>query len=218
MERRYSDNAKSHIELRDINGSTAIVGYAAVFYRAGDEATEYPLTPRIVERIQPGAFDDIGSQDVIGVFNHNEEYLLGRSSNGTLELRVDNIGLHYSIPYDESDDDHRKVASKIRRGDVTGSSFMFKNPVYGLETERRNGQQVTIRNITGLPLVRDVGPVTFPAYRGTAAGIRSCVHSRAEIDLVEQDVRKWLAEQDNRKNVADCVTMETRFRELQLQG
>ena len=66
-----------------------IVGYAAVF----DQESE-PLGG-FVEVIAPGAFDDVLGADVRALFNHDANYLLGRTASGTLTLSVDAVGLRY---------------------------------------------------------------------------------------------------------------------------
>ena len=68
-----------------------VVGYAALFYNAIDPGTEYLLYEDIVERIMPGCFDRACREDdVRALFNHNIDFVLGRSSSRTLTLSVDN--------------------------------------------------------------------------------------------------------------------------------
>lgn len=47
------------------------------------------------EVIKPGAFDDVLGDDVRALFNHDPNFILGRSSAGTLSLSVDDRGLRY---------------------------------------------------------------------------------------------------------------------------
>src|ERR1700728_2523684 len=79
------------------DGTSEICGYGAVFYD-GTPDTEYPMWPGAVERIMPGAFDRaLREDDVRGLFNHDPNLLLGRTASGTMRLRVDDVGLWYSI-------------------------------------------------------------------------------------------------------------------------
>ena len=152
-------------------GSSAIKGTAAVYYRDGLAGTEYWLWDDMVERILPGAFDRAikDNHDARGLFNHDPNNLLGRVSAKTLELSTNSDGLQYWIPFDKNDPDHRRVAAKIDRGDVTGSSFAFiARSVTWEEHKLDDGQWLYVRNITDVDLY-DVGPVTWPAYEGTAA-------------------------------------------------
>lgn len=149
-----------------------IKGLASVFYREGDANTEYWLYYDIVERILPGAFDRAlkENQDVRGLFNHEPGMILGRTAAGTLSLSVTADGLAYEIPFDAKDSDHQRVASKLDRGDVTGSSFAFvATRTSWVEQKQPDGDYIYIRQIEDLDLY-DVGPVTYPAYTGTTAG------------------------------------------------
>ena len=66
--------------------------------------------------------------DLRALFDHDSKSLLGRVSNNTCKLSVDNVGLAFEVPVDPDDPDHQRVAPKIRRGDLTGCSFAFTNP------------------------------------------------------------------------------------------
>lgn len=152
------------------DGAKLFEGYAAVFYSASDEGTEYQLWADVAERIDPAAFSEAlkRKDDAAGLFNHDPDNLLGRVSAGTLKLSVDKTGLRYQIPYDDQDPDHQRVARKIERGDLAGSSFAFRpTRVEWVEEDERE-----IRIIKDLELF-DVGPVTYPAYRATTAATRS---------------------------------------------
>src|SRR5262245_41617106 len=107
LERRdsagYTSMGSATVER--VKGARLIVGYGAVFYRQGDAGTEYKITRDTVERIAPTAFDKTlqGSHDVIGAYNHDVNFLLGRRSNGTLRLEKDSRGLRYEIDYNDAD-------------------------------------------------------------------------------------------------------------------
>lgn len=167
------------VELRAEGEAKQIAGVAAVYYD-GTRGTEFVLDPggngrrRVVERILPGAFDRViresNVNDTRALFNHESNYLLGRRSAGTLKLENTPRGLAYSIPYDETDPDHQRVASKMKRGDLKGSSFAFTVGASGME--RKIEGDLGVIEIRGVDKLYDVGPVTFPAYAGTDAGLR----------------------------------------------
>lgn len=190
-ERRFTSREAAPVELekRD-DGSRAIVGYGAVYYRDGDDGTEYWLWDDMVERIMPGAFDralDDGD-DARGLFNHDPSNLLGRVSSGTMQLSVDDTGLRYEIPVDENDSDHMRVVAKIERGDLTGSSFAFM--VDEMIWEENNDTLIRwIKSVT----LRDTGPVTYPAYEGTTSGLRA-EELRAEYRAQRDDAEEGQAE------------------------
>ena len=168
-ERRYVASPSARIEVRQDGDNKTITGYAAVFFREGEEGTEYNLFDDYYERISRGAFDRALSEqhDVRALFNHNSDMLLGRSKSGTLLLSVDDVGLRYDITLADTQAG-RDIATSIDRGDITGSSFAFiPRKVSWIEEDER-----VIREIGDVDLY-DVGPVTYPAYEATSAAMRS---------------------------------------------
>ena len=157
-------DAELTIETR-ASGQTAIVGYAAVYNRLSLDLGGFR------EMILPGAFDKVlarqrGKQDVIAVFNHDPNILLGRTSSGTLEVSSDDKGLKYSVtpPAERAD-----IISLILRKDLRGSSFAF---TVSKDSESfssdANGAVRSIREVSGL---YDVGPVVNPAYSSSTTGV-----------------------------------------------
>ena len=152
----------------DTEQGPRIVGYASVFYDKSDDGTEFEIWDNAVERIMPGAFTRALKEfdDVMGLFNHDVNSVLGRTSAGTMSLEVDKRGLLYRIdpPLTER---AATVVENIRRGDVDGSSFAFSVT----DQEWRTEDEIDIREITGVRLF-DVGPVVYPAYSATTTGFR----------------------------------------------
>jgi len=171
MERRFiGDEVRSGDNGR-------IEGYAAVFYD-GTPQTEYRLAEGVVERIYPTAFDEPAlAEDIVGLFNHADDNLLGRTSSKTLRVSVDRRGLRYEI-----DPGATTIASDvrehIRRGDVNGSSFAFSVPQGG-DSWTRDGE-TRVRELRALQ-VWDVGPVVNPAYSGTSTAARSALGDVSDV-------------------------------------
>lgn len=196
------------IELReDANSeSPRIAGIAAVFYRAGEAGTEYELWPeygtrkRAVERIMPGAFDDaVGRDDVIARFNHDQNLVLGRTSAGTLSLKVTERGLDYeTTPANTTI--YRDTTEWIRRGEVQGSSFAFFVDKAD-ETWRMEDKQ-EVREIHNLTLV-DVSPVTDPAYTSTTSEARN----RWESQHVAEQRRRVTLAASARGRILELLTL-----------
>jgi len=160
---------KVRIEKR-ADGKPQIVGYGAVFYRAGDAGTEYELWRNVVERVAPGAFASALKRpdDVRALFNHDPNFVLGRSSAGTMTLSVDERGLRYTIDPPDTQQ-ARDLMASIERGDISGSSFSFSVNKESWSDPADGGPEVrTIEDVT----LFDVGPVTFPAYEATSTGMR----------------------------------------------
>jgi hypothetical protein len=162
------------VELRDSpNGGRMFVGYA---YRFGVESENLG---GFVERIRQGAgAKTIQEQDLRGLFNHAPDNLLGRMGAGTLRMAEDHIGGGYQI--DQPDTSlGRDLGVLVARGDVYGSSFTFKavggaRGVSWTRTERG----FPLREIREMKM-RDVGPVTFPAYGTSEVALRSLAEMRS---------------------------------------
>jgi len=130
---------------------------------------------RFVELVDAHALDATDMSDVLGVFNHDEDQLLGRTRNNTLTLtRTADGGLEYRIPYDAQDPDHQRVMRKIERGDVDGSSFMFRAKKDDwTEEQDAAGGSLYVRTVLEIETLYDVCPVTRQAYPDSTAAKRS---------------------------------------------
>ena len=198
MERRILPTRT--IELRESENGNRLTGYGAVFYRDGDPSTEFELWEGVVERIMPGAFDKaVSEDDVRGMYNHRE--LLARTSSGTMRLSIDDVGLRYDIDIPNTTLG-RDLTEHIRRGDVNGSSFAFNITD---ETWRKE-DNINIREIRGVRLF-DTGPVDFPAYEGTSAGIRA-------VGDVDEARKAFEARQNADKLLRDKVMTRARLVQL----
>jgi len=141
-----------------------IEGYAAVFGQLSEPLLGFR------ERVQRGAFTKtIQEGDIRALWNHNSDYVLGRTRNGTLRLWEDERGLRVEI--------HPPRASwaadfleSIRRGDVDQMSFSFAAIRDSWDTEE--GEIVrTLREVR----LFDVSPVAYPAYPATSVGVRAAM-------------------------------------------
>lgn len=152
-----------------------IGGTASVTYSADDAGTEFQLYDNVVERIAPGAFDDVlrRQPDVVALFNHNEDHVLGRTPL-TLQLSADARGLHYEIELPNTTL-ARDLRVSIERGDIRGSSFAAYVGFAEWSTEGDNEVRL-IKRFSGLV---DVSPVTYPAYGSTGVGIARSVDRRS---------------------------------------
>lgn len=166
MERRI-ETESIEIEERAAGGPPMIRGMAAVYNRPSRDLGGFK------EIIAPGAFDKILDRkykkaDVVALWNHNPDQLLGRTSSGTVRLSSDERGLRYEI--DPPDTTLAKdLMTMVRRGDVFGSSFAF---TVGEESWDDTGE-IPVRTVRSVDGLFDVSLVTNPAYLDTAVAIRS---------------------------------------------
>lgn len=163
-------------QIRDNAGQITIGGYGAVFYDSKNPATEYRIGENYVERIARSAFDDVDFEDVRSMFNHSPDRILGRTSAGTMRIRVDDFGLYYETDLDPNNPQHMAVASSIRRGDVDGSSVWFYMAADGDEITRSDGN--VVRTINRVESLLETGPVTVPAYNASTAEMRMATQKR----------------------------------------
>ena len=166
------------VEYRDMgNGEkrAVISGYAAVFN------SESRNLGGFVETIHPEAFDEVlaSAPDVIGVFNHDRNLLLGRTGNGSMRLMKDPYGLRYEIMPNENTSIGRDVVQWVKDRTVVGSSFAFAVKRDGGDSWSTDGQRgIRRREVRAVGLLEDVGPVVRPAY-----DLSSVVVSRRAIEM-----------------------------------
>ena len=127
------------------------------------------------EIIEAGALDKANLKDVRFLVNHNTDMIpLARSrnnnENSTMQLEVDKDGMGIRVNLDtENNSEARNLYSAIKRGDITGMSFMFT--IDDEEWENLESDHPT-RHIRKIGQVFEVSAVTFPAYESTEISAR----------------------------------------------
>lgn len=127
------------------------------------------------EIIEQGALTNTDLRDVRFLVNHDTSKIpLARSrrnnGNSTMQLDVDDKGLNIKVVLDtENNADARSLYSAVKRGDISGMSFMFG--VDGEEWEDLDTEHPT-RHIRSISTVVEVSAVTFPAYEATEINAR----------------------------------------------
>jgi uncharacterized protein len=164
-ERRF---VKTEVRASGAGEPSLIEGYAAVFDSRSEDLGWYQ---EMREEIDPHAFDNVlaTNPDVRGLFNHDSNFVLGRTTAGTLRLKVDARGLQYSIDPPDTQV-ARDLMVSIRRKDITGSSFAF---VCKRDQWTDNEDGSVTRRILEFDQLLDVSPVTNPAYPASSVGANS---------------------------------------------
>ncbi len=165
FERRFLD--VTELRAADEFGGHTLEGYAAIF---GDMTDERMFGGSFRERIAPGAFKRAlrSGRDVVALYNHDANHLLGRLSNKTLALREDDKGLHMTLKLPDTTLG-RDLFRLVERGDLRQMSFSF-GTVPGGESWERVGK-MPVRTLTDVDL-HDVSVVTTPAYPSTSVAAR----------------------------------------------
>lgn len=161
----------TEFETREADGNLYIEGYFALF------GSRYWLWDEAYETIEPGAFDLERDTDVRALTNHDTTLVLGRTTVGSLSLRVDERGLWGSVTINQMDQDAVNAYERVRRGDVSQCSFGFD--ILEQDVSREEGQP-TVWHIRAVKLY-EVSVVTFPAYTDTAVTAR-----KAELEDIQQ--------------------------------
>lgn len=127
------------------------------------------------EIIERGALDGADLTDVRFLVNHDLSKIpLARSrrnnGNSTMQLSPDYEGMAINVLLDtENNADSRSLYSAVKRGDISGMSFMFS--ITDEEWIDLDSDHPT-RRIKQIGSVVEVSAVTFPAYESTEINAR----------------------------------------------
>ena len=159
-----------NFELRAKPESRTIFGTATVFNSAYDMGW-------YEEEMDTEALKNADMNDVVALFNHDQNMVLARTSSGTLKLNVTGNAMEYEFeaPNTTLGND---LLEMVRRGDVYQSSFAFTVDKEKWEENSGNKPKRIIRSIKK---VYDVSPVTYPANPDTMVAKRS-YEATKEID------------------------------------
>ena len=144
------------------------------------------------EIIEPGALNNTDLTDVRFLVNHDTSKIpLARSrnnnGNSTMQLSVDNDGMSIRVTLDtENNSEARALYSAVKRGDISGMSFMFA--IRDEEWDDLDSDH-PIRYIRDISTVVEVSAVTFPAYESTEINARSKAaldNARSTLDSVRR--------------------------------
>ena len=144
------------------------------------------------EIIEPGALNNTDLTDVRFLVNHDTSKIpLARSrnnnGNSTMQLSVDNDGMSIRVTLDtENNSEARALYSAVKRGDISGMSFMFA--IRDEEWDDLDSDH-PIRHVKDISTVVEVSAVTFPAYESTEINARSKAaldNARSTLDSVRR--------------------------------
>lgn len=178
MEQRYLSWHDIKTRSDEATDDLYIEGYFSVFNEV------YTVWENVTESIAPGAFTESMNGDVRALYNHNTDLILGRTTNGTLELRQDDHGLWGRIKLNKKDSDAVNIYERIARGDITGCSFGFD-----IEEETRTvsddgSVHYTINKVN--PLF-ECSPCVFPAYEAAHVEARA----KNEENIKKRALDEW---------------------------
>ena len=170
IDERRDYTVELSIEERGEAKTPVLVGYASVFGKTSVDHGGF------TEEVARGAFaETIAKDDVVALVDHEPTRILGRKSAGTLRLSEDEAGLRMEIDVPDTTIG-RDLVTNVKRGDIKGASFAFRTITDDWRMQDGKAHRTLIK-VT----VRDVGPVTFPAYNDTSVAMRALAQ-RSEVE------------------------------------
>jgi len=161
------------------------------------------------EQVDPEAFRECDMSDTIAQFDHTGK-VYARTSNGTLQLSVDEHGLKVHMNLGGTTIG-RELYEEIKGGYITKMSFGFTvEEDEELRTSEGN-KEVWLRTIRKIGKLYDVSVVSIPANDGTEVSARSLVDGviAKRSQEIEEQKRK---EEEAKKAEAEAKAKEERER------
>ena len=195
-------NFEVRAEQNDEHG-TFLEGRPIVY----DSRTDLGWYDEIIER---GALADADLKDVRFLVNHNTDMIpLARSrnnnANSTMQMSVDDEGMAIRVDLDtENNTEAKALYSAVKRGDISGMSFMFS--VDGDRWDDADSEHPT-RTITKLGKIFEVSAVTFPAYEATSITARGLSEALESAKESLESVRAEAREIERRKQTIKILSM-----------
>ncbi len=197
IERRFISEP---IEIEErAESKRSITGYAAMFNKDSEDFGGW------IERIAPGAFDEVMNDPAAVLFNHDPNLILAR--NGvTATLEVDSKGLKYR--FDAPDTQlGNDLLYLIRNKTIDKSSFAFTTKEVKW-SEPDNKKDPAVRTIMKVERLYDVSPVTYPAYPDTSVAQRDFSGINAEHEKKELEEKTRAAKMRQIKHAIRKHTLE----------
>lgn len=181
------------------SNSRTIEGYAIVFGVESRILSDYWDNYR--EIIEPGAITEerLKEMDIKMTMYHNREKILARSTNGegTLKLTVDDVGVKYSFEAPNTVDGDTAL-ELVKRGDLSGSSFMFWTDERNVNYERRS-DDIMLRRVKTIGMIYDMTIAADPAYEQTTVEAREAYSKFESKDKKKPISAKWARDRRERE-------------------
>lgn len=194
--RQFRNIDASRLEVRTLeDGGRIVEGYATTFdmpyeLRSADGYT-------LLEVIDRGAFDNCDMSDVIMQYDHTGR-VFARTSNGTLSVNVDEIGLHIRARLDGTELG-RRIYEEIDGGYTDKMSFGFSVREARRDVTKDDERTVVTRHVVDVSKLWDVSAVSIPANDATTINAR---------DLFNGVIKEIEAERLKRKKLLTKLKME----------
>ena len=171
-----------------------VEGYAIVFNSESRDLGGF------TEVVKEDALDKAleRNTDVLALYGHDYQNVLGRQSADTLQLEKDERGIKFTLDLPNTQLG-RDVYTLVERGDLKGNSFGF---TVEKDSWDKKGEKV-IRTIEQVRDLFEISIVSLPAYEATE------LTKRSYEDFTEDDVMEAIPE-----NVADGIFPQSILKHL----
>jgi HK97 family phage prohead protease len=171
---------KKNLEIRALQTlekteDNVVEGYALKFNKESRNLGGF------VETISPEALDGVDLTDVRCFMDHDSSKLLGRTSSGTLQLNVDDVGLHFSCVLPDTSNG-RDAMELVKRGDLNQCSFGFTVA----KDKWIKGKDIMKRSINKIGSLLEISLVSIPAYDDTDVRVATRSLEEAVNELEKQ--------------------------------
>ena len=184
MKEKEIRNLTNDIEVRndEEDEQDVIVGYALKFNRWSEDLGGFK------EIIDPQALTGADMSDVRALIDHTSTNIIGRTTAGSLQLEVDDIGLKFRCKLPNTTY-ARDLMENIKNGNINQCSFAFTVEDEEFDFDESTG--IFQRSIKKIRQLFDVSVVTYPAYKDTdvAPALRS-------IDRIKEEAEEQRKKQD----------------------
>ena len=160
------------LEVRETESGKTIRGLALPFNRNSADLGGF------IERIQPGAVS-VDNTDIVMLWQHDSTDPITRQSSG-LELEVRKSGLWFEAQATDFSD---RQLDLLQRGVVKHMSFGFVT----IDDEWEQESKPVRRTLKEIEL-REISPVTWPAYKQTSVAVRSAQEAGIDLRVVPDNI------------------------------
>lgn len=114
--------------------------------------------------------DNTSLEDVRALIDHDTSKVVGRSSNDTLKLTIDDIGLRFSLTLPDTTY-ARDLYENVRVGNIDNCSFGFSVAKNGDEVRFDKENNIYRRTVKDISKLTEISIVSFPAYQDTDVSV-----------------------------------------------
>ena len=163
-------------DAQTVEGYATTFGEPDLLYEYGFEDGTY----RVMEQVDPHAFDNCDMNDVIMQYDH-EGRVFARTKNNTLQLATDETGLKVTADLSGTEIG-RQLYTEIKGGYTDKMSFGFVVAEDKREVTRDLENHITTvnRTITKIKKLYDVSAVSLPANDATSISARKFLDGEIE--------------------------------------